>query len=184
MQRDYKIGLVVGLVAGGAAMIWVATRPSLSPEARMLRSSRAAPRDSGVGLADRGSSRTGGDNASAATHVSLGSLIDSQQERRRRQAKDNDSPGPVTQIPPPAPNPQSAIPNPQSGAGPDLTIYEKAEKIKTTRFHIVRKEETLSAIAQQYYGDRNKWQKILEANRSVIKDPNKLQPGTKLTIPD
>ena len=178
MQRDYKIGLVVGLVAAGVAMIWVATRPSLSPEARILRSSHAAPRDSGVGLTDRGPSRTAGDNASATSHTSLGSILDSQQ------TKGNGSPSPVPQIPAPAPSPQSAIRNPQSSGVPDLTIYEKAEKIKTTRFHIVRKEETLSAIAQQYYGDRNKWRKILEANKAVIKDPNKLQPGTKLTIPD
>ncbi len=171
MQRDYKIGLVVGLVAAGAAMIWVATRPSLSPEARILRSSHVVPRDSGVGLADRG------DNAAAATPPSLSSIIGSPQENGKQQAKGDDSPAP-------AHNPQSAIPNPQSAGVPDLTIYEKAEKIKTTRFHFVRKEETLSAISQQYYGDRNKWRKILEANKSVIKDPNKLQPGTKLIIPD
>ncbi len=169
MQRDYKIGLVVGLVAAGAAMIWVATRPSLSPEARILRSSHVAPRESGVGLADRG------DNAAATTGPSLSSIIGSPQETGKQETKRDDSP---------ALNSQSAIRNPQSAAGPDLTIYEKAEKIKTTRFHFVRKEETLSAISQQYYGDRNKWRKILEANKSVIKDPNRLQPGTKLIIPD
>jgi nucleoid-associated protein YgaU len=177
MQRDYKIGLVVGLVAGGVAMIWVATRPSLGPEARMLQSSRATSRDSGVGLADRDSGRISGDSA-ATPAPSLGSLIDSRLENRGQKAQGRDAAaGPVTQIPAPAANPQSA-------GVPDLTIYEKAEKIKTTRFHIVRKNETLSAISQQYYGDRNKWQKITQANKNVIKDPNKLQPGTKLIIPD
>jgi len=175
MQRDYKIGLVVGLVTAGAAMIWVATRPSLSPEARMLRSSHATPRDSAVGLADSGLSPTAGNSSSAETRPSLSSIIGSPQENGKQQAKRSDSPAPVTQAP---------APNPQSAGVPDLTIYEKAEKIKTTRFHIVRKEETLSAIARQYYGTPNQWQKILNANKGVIKDPNRLRPGTKLIIPD
>lgn len=166
MQRDYKTGLVVGTVVAGAAMIWVATRPSLSPEARMLRSSQATRHNLGVKLADRASSQTGG---------LLGSLSNPQ-------PKNSDSASPNVQTP--VRNPPSAIPAPTSDGGPDLTIYEKAEKIKTTRFHIVRKQETLSVISQQYYGAPGKWQKILEANKSVIKDPNKLQPGTKLIIPE
>ncbi len=67
---------------------------------------------------------------------------------------------------------------------PDLTIYEQKEKIKTTKFHIVRRGETLSSIAQQYYGAASRWQKIREANRDNIKDANKITPGTKLIIPD
>jgi len=182
MGKDYKIGLVSGSVVAVIALIWVATRPSLSPEARMLRSSQAASHGPAVRLVDRGSSQTGDGNASAVAPASLGSIISSQQKDRRQQAKDNDSPGPMPQAS--TPNPQSAIHTPQSNTVPDLTIYEKAEKIKTTRFHIVRREETLSAISRQYYGTPNKWRKILEANNRVIRDPNKLQPGTKLTIPD
>ncbi len=67
---------------------------------------------------------------------------------------------------------------------PDSTIYEQAEKIKTQKFHIVRKGETLSEISRKYYDSANKWQKILEANRQIIKDVNKLRPGIKLIIPE
>lgn len=67
---------------------------------------------------------------------------------------------------------------------PDLTIYEQKEKIQTTKFHIVRKDETLSSISQQHYGTATKWQKILQANQDTIKDANKITPGTKLIIPD
>jgi nucleoid-associated protein YgaU len=172
MQRDYKVGLIVGLVMAGTAMIWVATRPSLSPEARMLRPSQATARDIASVPVDRGSGQTGRDNSPART---LSSIIDSQ-------PGNTDSPGPKPQSP--IDNPQSTVPTPQSGGVPDLTIYEKAEKIKTTRFHILRKDETLSSVSQQYYGTPNKWQKILDANKNVIKDPNKLQPGTKLIIPE
>jgi nucleoid-associated protein YgaU len=37
MQKDLKIGLVLGLVLAVTATIWLATRPSLSPIARMSR---------------------------------------------------------------------------------------------------------------------------------------------------
>jgi len=66
----------------------------------------------------------------------------------------------------------------------DWTIYEQDEKIKTEKFHIVRKSETLSDVAYQYYGSAAKWQKIYNANRDVIKNPNTVRPGTKLIIPD
>ena len=66
----------------------------------------------------------------------------------------------------------------------DLTVYERPEKIKTQRFHIVHPGETLSSIARQYYGSPGKWQKIYQANQETVKNPNKLIPGTKLIIPD
>jgi len=169
MGKDYKIGLVSGSILAVVALIWVATRPSLSPEARMLRSSQAMPHDSGVSLADPGSSQTG-------------AVTDSRPENKGQGTQDAESSGSPSL--PGSHHPQSEIRNPQSDGVPDLTIYEKPEKIKTTRFHIVRKEETLSAISRQYYGTPDKWQKILQANKKVIKDPNKLQPGTKLTIPE
>lgn len=58
-----------------------------------------------------------------------------------------------------------------------------SNKQPDTRFHIVRQSETLSDISYRYYGSANKWQKILDANRSVVKNANKLTPGLKLTIP-
>ena len=54
---------------------------------------------------------------------------------------------------------------------------------KTTKFHIVRKGDTLSKISSIHYGTPNDWQKILNANRNIIKNANKLTLGTKLTIP-
>ena len=72
----------------------------------------------------------------------------------------------------------------EQGNTPDFTAHYTPEKIKTRRFHIVRKGETLSDISYRYYGSANKWKKILEANRFRLKDASKLKPGTKLTIPD
>jgi len=67
---------------------------------------------------------------------------------------------------------------------PDSTIYEQAEKIKTQKFHIVCKGETLSEISHKYYGSANKWRIILDANRDEIEDVSKLKPGTKIIIPE
>ena len=52
------------------------------------------------------------------------------------------------------------------------------------RTYTVVKGDTLSKIAKQHYGDANKWRKIFEANRDVIKDPDRISPGQVFKIPD
>jgi nucleoid-associated protein YgaU len=47
----------------------------------------------------------------------------------------------------------------------------------------VKKGETLSKIAQEYYGDASLYPKIFEANRDSIKDPNLIRIGQKIRIP-
>jgi len=49
--------------------------------------------------------------------------------------------------------------------------------------HVVAAGESLGSIAVRYYGDSTRWQRIYEANRGVIPDPNALTIGTRLTIP-
>jgi nucleoid-associated protein YgaU len=44
--------------------------------------------------------------------------------------------------------------------------------------------DSLSKIAKQFYGDPAKYQRIFEANRDQLKDPNLIKPGQKLKIPD
>jgi nucleoid-associated protein YgaU len=43
--------------------------------------------------------------------------------------------------------------------------------------------DTLSGIAQQWYGDAGQWPRIFEANRDQISDPNLIFPGQVLRIP-
>jgi len=52
-----------------------------------------------------------------------------------------------------------------------------------TQWHEVSSGETLSKIAQKYYGDASLYPKIFEANRDSIKDPNMIRVGQKLRIP-
>jgi nucleoid-associated protein YgaU len=52
-----------------------------------------------------------------------------------------------------------------------------------TQTHTVVPGDTLSKIAQKYYGDASLYPQIFQANRDVLSDPNKISPGQKLRIP-
>jgi len=52
------------------------------------------------------------------------------------------------------------------------------------RFYTVVKGDTLSKISKQHYGDANKYMRIFEANKPMLKDPDKIYPGQVLRIPD
>lgn len=58
-----------------------------------------------------------------------------------------------------------------SSAGPAATDY------------VVKKGDTLSAIARSHYGNAGEWRRIFEANRDAIRDPDLIHPGQTLRIP-
>jgi nucleoid-associated protein YgaU len=49
--------------------------------------------------------------------------------------------------------------------------------------YVVAAGDSLSKIAKHYYGDANKWNRIYEANRDQIKNPDLIHPGQQLKIP-
>jgi nucleoid-associated protein YgaU len=49
--------------------------------------------------------------------------------------------------------------------------------------YTVASGDSLSAIAQQWYGDPNLWPRIFEANRNQITNPNLIFPGQVLRVP-
>ena len=53
----------------------------------------------------------------------------------------------------------------------------------TDRYYTIQAGDTLSAIAQRYYGDANQYPKIFNANRDEIKDANVIYPGQRIRIP-
>ena len=55
---------------------------------------------------------------------------------------------------------------------------------QAARFVTVEKGDTLSGISKKVYGDPNKYQKIFEANKPMLKHPDKIYPGQVLRIPD
>ena len=51
------------------------------------------------------------------------------------------------------------------------------------RYYTVVKGDTLSKIAKEQYGNANQYPKIFEANKPMLKDPDKIYPGQVLRIP-
>jgi nucleoid-associated protein YgaU len=49
--------------------------------------------------------------------------------------------------------------------------------------YVVVAGDSLSKIAKRYYGDANEWNRIYEANREQIKNPDLIHPGQQLRIP-
>jgi nucleoid-associated protein YgaU len=52
-----------------------------------------------------------------------------------------------------------------------------------TQWHEVVSGDTLSKIAEKYYGDASLYPQIFEANKDRLDDPNKIKVGQKLRIP-
>jgi len=50
-------------------------------------------------------------------------------------------------------------------------------------FYTVQSGDSLSKIAKQQYGDAMKYPVIFEANRPMLKDPDRIYPGQVLRIP-
>lgn len=52
-----------------------------------------------------------------------------------------------------------------------------------SKTYTVKSGDTLGKIAKQVYGDASKYPKIFEANKPMLKDPDKIYPGQVLRIP-
>lgn len=51
------------------------------------------------------------------------------------------------------------------------------------KFYEVKKGDSLSKIAKEFYGDAMKYPVIFDANKPMLKDPNLIYPGQMLRIP-
>ena len=51
------------------------------------------------------------------------------------------------------------------------------------QYYVVKPGDTLSKLAEEFYGDKMLYPKIFEANKDVLQDPNKIKPGQRLRIP-
>jgi len=145
MQKDLKIGMILGLVLVTVTMLWFFAGSNLNPKARILnlRSNRETP--------------PAPETFGPAKSIEVETVVE---ENDQLTATDSQS------------------------QEPEWKKYRQEEKIKTERFHIISEGETLSEISRKYYDSARKWQKILDANRGVIEDVNKLKPGTKIIIPE
>ena len=208
IHRDWKIGLVVGLILVIILVIKFATDPGLSPEARMLQANNASDNRDNADIneteifavnvnqdipnkisldteqIDPPVSESQNDTVSNAVsftgHVSLDDL-----REVPGLAEESESAAINTNMQISEQKPQTDSETDISNSESELVPfdYESAEPIKTERFYIVGKNQTLSEISRLFYGSANKWQRIVDANPDLIKDPNKIKAGMKLIIP-
>ena len=52
-----------------------------------------------------------------------------------------------------------------------------------SKTYTVQQGDTLSKIAKEFYGNASKYPQIFEANKPMLKDPDKIYPGQVLRIP-
>ena len=75
--------------------------------------------------------------------------------------------------------------NVQGGSAPDFSNVKggSSSTAASSKVYVVVSGDSLSKIAQREYGNANQWPRIYEANRDLLKDPDKIYPGQKLRIP-
>jgi len=64
-----------------------------------------------------------------------------------------------------------------------MTVADGSEVAGDDEFYIIEKGDTLWKIAEKAYGNGSKYTKIVDVNREVIKDADKIFPGQKIRIP-
>jgi LysM repeat protein len=50
-------------------------------------------------------------------------------------------------------------------------------------YYVVQKGDTLQKISEKIFGTTQKWKSIYEANRNILKSPDRIRAGQKLVIP-
>ena len=85
---------------------------------------------------------------------------------------------------------QKPVEQPKTGAAKDSTggIFNQGAagqpaNATTHDTYTVKSGDSLSKIAKQFYGDAMKYNKIYEANKDQISNPDLIQPGWVLKIP-
>ena len=71
-----------------------------------------------------------------------------------------------------------------SSAGSPVGTQTAGGTTGGSRMHTVAPGDTLSKISQQYLGSANRYMDIFNANKGTLSDPNKIQPGQNLIIPN
>ena len=66
----------------------------------------------------------------------------------------------------------------------DPSLAPPAPPTPETKTYTVQPGDSLSKIAKQLYGNANSYMKIFEANKDQLSDPNKIQIGQVLKIPN
>ncbi|QHT68367.1 LysM peptidoglycan-binding domain-containing protein [Rhodocytophaga rosea] len=103
-------------------------------------------------------------------------LLDFLKNGDEKKATPQPKAAPQAKTPPPA-QPQPQVNPVNTNTTPPASSAAKYE------MYTVKEGDWLSKIAGAYYGDVHKWDRIFQANRDQISDPDKIRPGQILKIP-
>jgi nucleoid-associated protein YgaU len=78
---------------------------------------------------------------------------------------------------------QKAANTPRQQTQPNQSGAASGQRSTQQREYTIKPGDSLSKIAKQVYGNAGDWQKIYQANRDTIKDPDLIHPGQKIILP-
>ena len=64
-----------------------------------------------------------------------------------------------------------------------IGISAEAPKAMVMEKYTVRDGDTLQSIAKKFYGTTKRWKEIYEANKEIVKSPDKIYPGQIIEVP-
>jgi nucleoid-associated protein YgaU len=79
--------------------------------------------------------------------------------------------------------PKPDFSNVQSGSSSTAPGQSGGAGGEAGRTYTVVSGDSLSKIAQRFYGNANDWRRIYEANRDTIQNPDLIHPGQTLRLP-
>ncbi len=97
-------------------------------------------------------------------------------EARAKAVASEEQPIPVSK---PVTTPVVAMPETSQTASRSVKLESPASQQQYT----VKAGDTLSKLAERFYNSMAKWERIYEANKDILKNPNYIYIGQKLTIP-
>lgn len=88
-------------------------------------------------------------------------------------------------------NVQSSVTSTEQAAPPKPDFSNVQSSVTSTeaaigsqqRTYTIEKGDTLSAVAQRFYGKAKYWRQIHEANRDTIDNPDRVFPGQTIVLP-
>jgi len=69
------------------------------------------------------------------------------------------------------------------GVGKVVTDIDVPVESDQMDYYVIESGDTLSKLSKKYYGDAMQYDKIFQANREVIQDPDLIFVGQKIRIP-
>ncbi len=188
MARETKIGLLVGL--GVIIFIGILVSDHLSISQRQGMAGLTQPADARAVVSHESLDREPPARRHEASAAEREAPLPDPQSSARRE-------DPAPAEPRPAgrghlPYPIYRIGGPQADAGHDVLVIgeppaetDQAPSVAPTgdQVHHAQPGDTLSGIAQKYYGDRNYWRTIYQANRDKMDSPDVVRTGVRLVIP-